>query len=134
MSSLSPRHLLRRHTPGRRCVLLLAVFLTAIGAGCGSDEGGQDTALDRETFIATWIDLRQAALQSSTGEASPAQVETILQEHGTTAEEMEEYARVRGEDAAYMRGVWEEVERRMRVEAGEMPADSGAVPDGAGAA
>jgi hypothetical protein len=115
------------HLPALLRALLRFAGLVVVlgGAGCAPDEPGVETAVDRETFIATWIDLRQAALASPTGEASAEDVEAILEEHATTAEALEEFARVRGEDAPYMRGVWEEVERRMRIEAGEMPADSG---------
>lgn len=121
-----------------RAVLALALATLLPAAGCGSEPPSADTAVDRETFIATWIDLRQAALASGTGDIGPSQRQRILDQHGVTPEGMQEFARVRGDEPGYMLDVWEEIERRMRVEAGELPADSGSVtgsvPRGDGAA
>jgi hypothetical protein len=106
----------------------LLFALTAFG--CGANEPPAPTTVDREAFIATWVDLRQAALESPTGQASPDRIGEILREHDTTAEAMEDFVRVRGGDATYMRAVWEEVETRMRTEAGEISPPAAEPDDG----
>lgn len=111
--------------------LLLALPWVLAAGACSSEAPVRETAIDRETFISTWIDLREAALRSPRGDLAAPQRERILAEHGVTPEEMEEFARIRGADADYMRGVWEEVEERMRTNAGEITPDSIST-DGAG--
>lgn len=110
----------------RRRLLALSLALAAIVAGAcsgGSDSGplSNEPTIDREVFIRTYVILRQTALSNPSGEVSAADRDRILGGEGITAEELEAFAEVHGPDAAFMRGVWDEVERRLRVAAGEIP-------------
>lgn len=114
-----------RHS-ARRITCALSVALTAIfAAACSdvSDSGplSNEPTIDREVFIRTYVILRQTALSNPSGDISAADRDRILGGEGITAEELEAFAQVHGPDATYMRGVWDEVERRLRVAAGEIP-------------
>ena len=109
----------------RRFAFAVIVALTAIfAAGCsdGSDSGplSNEPTIDREVFIRTYVILRQTALSNPSGDVTAADRDRILGGEGITAEELEAFARVHGPDATYMRDVWDEVERRLRVAAGEI--------------
>lgn len=69
--------------------------------------------MDRETFVSVWVDLRLAALGTSTGRVDPETRERIVQRHGTTEEELLAFVEAHGRDIAYMEGVWQDVEERM---------------------
>jgi hypothetical protein len=107
----------------RRAVLVLvATALATAPAACGgeSDPAG---VIDRETFIATWVDLRTAALR--TGDPLPEGERTrVLQERGVTEDELLGFAEAHGDDPRFMAEVWTEIENRMR----PAPADSVAQP------
>lgn len=96
----------------------LRIGATVVGlaatAACGSPptpdeaEGG----LHRETFIATYVDLRVAALRNE-GVMDPRLKESVLANHEVTDEELVDFAERHGRDVAFMRDVWNEVESRM---------------------
>ena len=79
-------------------------------AACGS-LSGPDT-VDRETFVTTYVELRTAALTSGS-EISDSTRSAILGANGVTEEELVEFVELRGEDLAFMREVWDEVETRL---------------------
>ena len=121
--------------------LALLTVLTLAPVACGGESAGGGDAtsgegvIARDTFIETYVMLRQAALSSESGEASQADRERILQGAGVSAADMEAFVARFGDDPIYMRDVWDEVERRMRVLAGEiadttLPAPPGPVTDG----
>jgi hypothetical protein len=103
------------------CVALTAVFVGACSGGPDSGPLSNEPTIEREVFIRTYVILRQTALSNPSGDISEADRDRILGGEGITADELEAFARVHGPDAAYMRGVWDEVERRLRVAAGEIP-------------
>lgn len=114
---------LRRRRLRRLWLALPLGLLVLAGVGaCGGDGGAADAAdaIDRETFISTYVMLRQTALSSSSGEISAADRDRILTGANITSDDMETFVAVHGDDPLYMRGVWDEVERRMRVLAGEI--------------
>lgn len=93
----------------RRIATALALGL-ALAAGCTTEP---EAAIERETFVATWVDLRRAAMASPDVPITPSERERILSEHGVTDQELLDFAEVHGGDVPYMAQVWEEVEARM---------------------
>jgi hypothetical protein len=92
----------------RRWSLLLPALLVACGVG--TDPAG---VIDRETFIATWVDLRTAA--QTAGEPLPAaDRDRVLGEHGITEDQLLGFAEAHGGDPRYMAEVWTEIEGRLR--------------------
>jgi len=93
----------------------LAVALWAGWACGGSEVAPETTALDRDTFIRSWVDLRVTAVRS--GEPLTDSLRAaVLDRQGVTEEELMEFAEVRGDDLAYMRDLWLEVEARLQAE------------------
>jgi hypothetical protein len=88
-----------------------AIFAVLVLFGCGSSAPG-DT-IDREVFIATYVDLRMAALDTDTARIGTVERDAILQQHGVTADDLTTFADVHGADLEYMRDVWAEVELRL---------------------
>lgn len=86
-----------------------ALLLAA--SACGGDE--RASPVDRDTFVAVWVDLRLAALASPGDAPDPATRERIVERHGTTQEELLAFVEAHGRDIAYMERVWQDVEARM---------------------
>jgi hypothetical protein len=107
---------------------LTATVLLVVALGCGGggepDAAEAAGAIDRETFIAAWVELRTAALVNGEGTLAPADRDRVLSGLGITEDDLLQFADLRGGDVEYMRGVWDEVERRL--------APPPAVPDSAG--
>jgi hypothetical protein len=95
---------MRRQAIARPLALLAA---GALAAACG----GSGDAIDREVFIAAWVDLRVAALESDDLRLPPDRREAILARHGIDQEALLGFADVHGRDVEFMNGVWSEVER-----------------------
>ena len=94
---------------------MLLVALTA----CGGDTPTAEAPIDRDTFVATYVDLRLSALGSQTGVISDSERSRVLQKHGVTEEDLLGFADAWGPDPEAMRGVWQDVERRLKAAAGE---------------
>ncbi|MGD2068946.1 MAG: hypothetical protein PVI57_09770 [Gemmatimonadota bacterium] len=92
--------------------LALSALLALLLAGCGQAVDGGDV-IDRETFIATYIDLRRAAFRSPTRELDTAKRARVLESHGVTEEQLLEFTDVHGRDVDFMMELWTEVEDRM---------------------
>jgi hypothetical protein len=108
-------------------IRLLAAAVAALVLGCG-DDAAPEGVIDRETFIATWVDLRGAGIR--TGDPLPASERTrVLGDHGVTEEQLLAFADAHGADPSYMADVWTEVEVRMR----PAPAADSAATDTMGA-
>ncbi len=98
--------------PIRRTTLCV-VFGFLSGCGSGPAEAPAATSIDRETFIATYVDLRAAAVRAGDKTVTAVQRAAILQQHGVTEDDLLAFATANGEKVAYMRGVWDEVEHRL---------------------
>lgn len=103
--------------PARRLrALTLGAVLAA--AGCGGDasmpaaEGG----IDRETFIAAYVDLRAVTIRGDSFAISDAERAEVLARHGVTEAELLGFVELHGEDVPFMRAVWDEVEARLDAE------------------
>ncbi len=102
--------------------LLIAVLLAACGAsGTGPDDG----ILDRETFIAVYVDLRVMALQEGAPGLTDAERQGVLDRHQVTEEQLLEFADVHGGDVSFMREVWDEIETRLDAHRTEPSSEGG---------
>ena len=95
---------------------LLAAAIGLAACGDGSPSAADADNLNRETFIATYVDLRAAAVRSEDMALSDADRAEILARHGVTEEQLTGFARLHGKDVEFMREVWDEVEARMDAE------------------
>jgi hypothetical protein len=94
---------------GRWLLALLAAV--AVASACRSEVGD---AIDRETFIDTFVDLRSTALKNPGTRITPEQRTEILAKHGVSEEDLLHFADVHGRDVDYMADVWSEVETRLQ--------------------
>ncbi len=78
--------------------------------GCG---GGSPDTITSETFIDTYVDLREAALSTDSLRLATADRERVLAEHGVTEADLEAFVEVHATELEYMRDVWNEVETRL---------------------
>ena len=88
------------------------VLVVILLVGC-EGETEPTGVIERETFIATWIDLRNAAI-SAGGILSESARDRVLEQHDLTEEQLLGFADAYGGDPRYMAEVWTEVENRMR--------------------
>ncbi|MSR36930.1 MAG: hypothetical protein EXR95_09895 [Gemmatimonadetes bacterium] len=91
-----------------RDAALRAGLALALGAGA-CKPAMPETAIDRETFIATYVDLRKTALQSPTRTLTDAQRDSLLAAHGVSEKHLVQFAEVRAADPDYMVALWTEV-------------------------
>jgi hypothetical protein len=96
----------------KRTVAAAALLLAL--ASCSSDtaEPVEGDVIDRETFIATYVDLRMAAVESPDFRLPPGARDEVLARHGVDAEDLVRFAEAYGQDLELMNEVWTEVERR----------------------
>lgn len=109
---------MRRTALPRLALALAAALLVGAGA-CGDDPASYDGPIDRETFVATYVDLRLSALGTPSGVITDAERSRVLEEHGVTEDDLLGFADAWGADPAAMRSIWEDVQRRLRAAAGE---------------
>ncbi len=81
-----------------------AVLLVACGGGPAAD------AIDRETFIAAYVDLRVAALETDSARLADGDRAEVLSRHGVTADDLTFFAEAHATDLEFMRDVWNEIE------------------------
>ncbi len=112
-----------RRPRGRRTPALLLAGLVA--AGCGTpDDAADDTppadAVDEDTFVAVFVELRRAAASAPTDEAFARDRDRILAERGVTEPDLERFIDDHAEDVQYLSEVWDRIDRTLR---GELDAD-----------
>jgi hypothetical protein len=98
----------------KRTVTAAALLLAL--ASCSSDtvEPGAGDVIGREAFIATYVELRRAAIGSPDFRVSPGARAEILARHGVEAEDLVRFAEAYGRDLELMNEVWTEVEARIQ--------------------
>ena len=91
--------------------IALAVAVTA----CSGDASGPNgKVIDRDTFIAVYVELRAAALPLPGQLIDPDSKQAILVEHGVSEADLLDFAERHGRDAHFMSAVWMEVEDQLR--------------------
>lgn len=95
----------------RRAAALLALVLAA----CSPDTAApaSTTTVERETFIATYVDLRTTVVRAEAHELSDEARAAVLARHGVTEEDLLSFVETHGGNVAFMRQVWDEVEARL---------------------
>jgi len=99
------------HTFSTRAGRLLGLTMTVALFGCGGDDDAP--TIDREDFIATYVDLRAEALLNDSRQITDEERTEVLGEHGVTEDDLVAFADVHGRDVTFMRDVWDEVEERL---------------------
>ena len=66
--------------------------------------------LEREEFVATYVDLRRATVA---GELDAQTRDSILEAHGTTEEALRDYIEQRAEDPEAIAETWREINERI---------------------
>src|SRR5688572_27915103 len=87
-------------------------MLLALACG-GAEQDVPADVMDRETFIATYVDLREAAIVMPEFRVTDEQRAEILSRHGVDSESLIRFADAHGSDLDYMNEVWTEVETRI---------------------
>jgi hypothetical protein len=103
----------------QRRARVLAGFLGPLLAVCGGGVDVPADVIDREAFVATYVDLRRAAIASAEFQLTDEQRADILARHGVDDESLVRFANVHGRDLDYMNEVWTEIDARLTAEAGE---------------
>ncbi len=106
-------------------VVAFAAACALSAAACDDSPASYDGPVDWETFVATYVDLRLSALGTPTGVITDAERTRVLEKHGVTEDDLLGFADAWGADPAAMRGVWEDVQNRLRAAAGEDTVASG---------
>jgi len=93
--------------------LILALTVSALACTEEPTVSPDAPRLDREDFIATYVELRAAVIRSESHELSDEERARILSDHGVTEQEFLDFVEIHGDDVAFMRGVWDEIEARL---------------------
>lgn len=96
-----------------RTPLLSLFFAAVVFASCsGGTNSATEATVDREKFVAAYVDLRVTALQGD-GELTDEQRRTVLERHAVSEAELQRFVEVHGADLPFMRAVWDDVEARL---------------------
>ncbi len=92
-----------------------ALILALSAVSCGGTEPVEApaTAVTREAFITTYVELRAEAIRSGNSQIADDARAEILRSNKVTEEDLLAFVEVHGEDVDFMRGVWDEVEARL---------------------
>ena len=99
-------------------------WLPLLLTGCAGDGAGpEEETISRDTFIETYVALREVGLGAPNQIPSVNDRLDVLEEHGVSEQDLLQFVEVRGRNVDYMRDVWNEVETR--IEALRTQPDSG---------
>ncbi|NIP59585.1 MAG: hypothetical protein GWM92_14740 [Gemmatimonadetes bacterium] len=105
------------HDLRRVAAAVLILPLVLVPAACGESRadgaGRVDAPIDRETFIATYLDLRLAALRNPEREITPQERARVLREHGVSEDELVGFVDAHSHQVSFMEEVWSEIESRL---------------------
>lgn len=102
----------RPPSPARWILALGGVLLWA-ACRTGPAEAPEASTLDREAFVATYVDLRAAAVREDLPVMDTARRREILEAHDVTESELLAFAEQHGADVSFMQDVWDEVETKL---------------------
>lgn len=108
--------MIRSRSPVRHALVLFGALVGALALpACrtGPAEAPTAPSLDRETFIATYVDLRSVAVREDRPLMDSDRRREILEEHGVTEGQLLAFAEAHGEDVAFMKKVWDDVEVKL---------------------
>ena len=95
----------------RARTLLFIGLLVSLPACWGNAAGlDEDDIIDREVFIAAYVDLRAAALSTDDGEITDEARAEVLSRHRASEADVLNFAEYHARDLPFMRGVWDEIE------------------------
>jgi len=86
------------------------LLLALAGAAAGGCRAEEPAGIDRDTFVATYVDLRLAALA---GALDSLARDSILRSHDVTEADLRAYLESRADDPAALSKTWREVMDRM---------------------
>ncbi|MCH7533862.1 MAG: hypothetical protein IIB36_19165 [Gemmatimonadetes bacterium] len=91
---------------------LLFIGLAVSLSACWGDAAGLDgnDIIDREVFIAAYVDLRAAALSTDDREITDEARAEVLSRHNTSEADVLNFAEYHARDLPFMRDVWDEIE------------------------
>ena len=93
--------------------LCASFVLTASSCGMGDSVPVVEGVIDRETFIATYVDVRAETLNRAELNLSSEERDSVLSIHGVDAESLLAFVDAYGRDLDYMNEVWAEIESRL---------------------
>ncbi len=97
-------------------VAMAAILGLGLGGAvaCGAERGPESgLTIDREAFIATYVDLRLAMLSEPEMRLPEDARTAILDARDVTEEDLLQFVEVHGSDPDYMSRLWAEVADRM---------------------
>ncbi|MHC4925459.1 MAG: hypothetical protein ACYTG4_15490 [Planctomycetota bacterium] len=101
--------------PLRRVFGLIPILSVALSIACagGGAAPPDSTLIDNESFVATYVALRVAALTGDDRSIDEEGREAVLREQGVSEEDLLAFVEFHGDDVDFMREIWDEVERRL---------------------
>lgn len=94
-------------------MLALTLSLGACLDGGASPEADAGKVIEREAFIATYVDLRLETLDNPAYRVDDDERDEILERHDVTEDDLFQFVDVHGTDVEYMRDLWADVEARI---------------------
>ena len=93
--------------------LTLGILLSSLACGGSQSNLPAGDLIEPEDFIATYVDLRAAALITEDGQVTEAGRSEVLDRHGISEEDLISFAEAYGEDLTFMQEIWNEIELRL---------------------
>ena len=93
--------------------LTLGLLLSSLACGGSQSNLPAGDLIEPEDFIATYVDLRAAALITEDGQVTEVGRSEVLDRHGISEEDLISFAEAYGEDLTFMQEIWNEIELRL---------------------
>ena len=93
--------------------LTLGLLLSSLACGGSQSNLPAGDLIEPEDFIATYVDLRAAALITEDGQVTEVGRSEVLDRHGISEEDLISFAETYGEDLTFMQEIWNEIELRL---------------------
>jgi len=94
---------------GVRFVTLLTVVLALAACDMGFPGSEGEADIDRDTFVATYTDLRIAAMGWESQRLPADERDAVLERHGVTADDLREFVAVHGRNVPVMNEIWNDI-------------------------